>query len=226
MNPTLVLLLLILALMLPVVGAAMLRLLIPRLSAWQFYGGAALIFAVAVASVLLLSRSEISDVQVAGLTLVLPVTGLDNSEIDMVANSLLPAEDAALAAPVNPDAVAPAAMPTEASAPVQTTGVAVEPTAAPEPTAVPTEIVEPTAEPTAELTAAPTDTPEPEPTAVPTEPPPPAPAEQRTYIVAKGDTLRSIAAKFDVTVDDLLRVNDLTPKQGDSLRIDQELIIP
>lgn len=228
MNPTLVLLLLILALVLPVVGAAALRLLIPRLSARQFYAGAALIFAVAVSSVLLLARSPISDVQVAGLTVVLPVAGFDNSDLNldglgvMAANQ--PPRDDTPAAPL---ADAP---------PAPTSGVIVEltamatdtaePTSAP--TAEPTEIIEPTAVPTeiAEPTVAPTNTPEPEPTAVPTEPPAPAPAERRTYVVKKGDTLRSIAAEYDVSVDDLLRVNNLTRKQGDSLRIDQELIIP
>lgn len=228
MNPTLVLFLLILAFILPVVGAATLRLLMPRLTARQFYGGAAAIFAIAVASVLLLSRSQISDVRVAGLTLVLPVSGLESSDLNLEGLGLVPADTDA-----GSDMPAP-------NVPVTTTDVVVEPSAVPTALVVvePTEMIEPTAEPTVtpspepSATPEPTATPEPEPTAVPptetpvppTEPPPPA--ERRTYIVKKGDTLRGIAAKFDVSVDDLLQVNNLTRKQGDSLRIDQELIIP
>lgn len=68
-------------------------------------------------------------------------------------------------------------------------------------------------------TLAVTDTPVP-PSPTP-EPPPP-----RTYVVQPGDTLRSIAADFDVSVDDLLNANNLTREEGDDLRPGQELIIP
>jgi LysM repeat protein len=44
--------------------------------------------------------------------------------------------------------------------------------------------------------------------------------------VASGDSLRSIAAKFNVTVDALLQANNLTKAQGDALRVGQELVIP
>ena len=52
---------------------------------------------------------------------------------------------------------------------------------------------------------------------------------QRTvqaYVVKKGDTLRSIAATFNITVDTLLQYNGLTGSEGDSLSIGQRLYIP
>jgi peptidoglycan DL-endopeptidase LytE len=41
----------------------------------------------------------------------------------------------------------------------------------------------------------------------PTPPTTPPPASGQTYYVKKGDTLRSIAAKFNTTVDAILKVN-------------------
>jgi peptidoglycan DL-endopeptidase LytF len=41
----------------------------------------------------------------------------------------------------------------------------------------------------------------------PSMPPPPPPASGQTYYVLQGDTLRKIAAKFNTTVDAILRVN-------------------
>lgn len=74
-------------------------------------------------------------------------------------------------------------------------------------------------------TATPTPTATPEPTAAP-EPPTESPAAGRRYVVQAGDTLRAIAERFGVSVSDLLRANNLTPEQADSLRAGQELIIP
>lgn len=227
MSSTIVLLLLLLALVLPVVGAAALRLLIPRLSAGQFYAGAAAVFAVAVASVVLLARSNIDNVQVGNLTLVLPVSGMDNGELAF-ANPNLGGDTAAasnapgLTMPVTdstelPTAIMPAAAPTVAAQATEATPTeapTAASTATPEPTEAPTPTEEPTAVPPTE--APPTETPAP-----PTEAP-----QQQTYTVKKGDTLRSIAEKFDVSVEALLRANNLTPSQADALRIDQKLVIP
>jgi LysM repeat protein len=44
--------------------------------------------------------------------------------------------------------------------------------------------------------------------------------------VKKGDTLRSIAEKFDVSVEALLNANNLTARQADALHIGQKLVIP
>ncbi|HEU5011751.1 MAG TPA: LysM peptidoglycan-binding domain-containing protein [Roseiflexaceae bacterium] len=229
MSPTIVLLLLLLALVLPVVGAAALRLLIPRLSARQFYIGAAAVFVIAVASVGLLARSNIDDVQVGNLTLVLPVSGMDNGDLAL-ANPSLGSDTAPVSNTNALSMTAPVTRSTEIST---TTMPVAAPTAVVQATeAAPTEA--PTATPTA--TAAPTEAPTPteEPTAVPpTEPPPteppPPPTEapkQQTYTVKKGDTLRSIAEKFDVSVEALLNANNLTARQADALHIGQKLVIP
>lgn len=66
-------------------------------------------------------------------------------------------------------------------------------------------------------TGAPTNTP---------EPPTAAPAGPRTYVVQSGDTLRSIAEQFGVSVQAIIDANRLTPEQADSLRVGQELVIP
>jgi hypothetical protein len=86
------------------------------------------------------------------------------------------------------------------------------------------------------LTPRPSATPTPPPTATPSEipsatPEPPtatseAPAGGRRYTVASGDSLRSIAEKFGVTIDALLQANSMTPAEGDALRVGQELKIP
>lgn len=62
---------------------------------------------------------------------------------------------------------------------------------------------------------------------------PAAPAATRTpqratqaYVVKSGDTLRSIAARFNITVDALLQFNGLTRTEGDKLQIGQKLYIP
>ena len=41
-----------------------------------------------------------------------------------------------------------------------------------------------------------------------------------------GDTLRSIAEKFNVSVKAIIDANKLTAAEADSLRVGQELIIP
>ncbi len=90
--------------------------------------------------------------------------------------------------------------------------VVAPPTLTPRPTPAPT--ATPTPEPTA--TPAPTATPTPEPTA----------AGPRRYTVQSGDTLRAIAERFGVTIEAILQANNLTPAQGDNLRVGQELTIP
>lgn len=107
------------------------------------------------------------------------------------------------------------------------------------PTATPTVPPSPTLEPTA--TTTPTDVPPPPteapppptqapppPTQVPAPPPPTqAPSRQpRRYVVESGDTLRGIAERFDVSVEELLRYNGLSAEEADSLQPGQELFIP
>jgi LysM repeat protein len=92
----------------------------------------------------------------------------------------------------------------------------------PVPVAPPTALVVPTATPTATpfptlpATATPTATPRPTPTVTPTP--------LRTYVVQEGDILKDIAAAFNVSVADLMRVNGITDPT--KLQIGQVLIIP
>lgn len=200
MSQTIVFTLLALALALPALAAIVLRVLAPRMSPAQLYGSAALFFAVAVFSVLMLARGNVSSLQVGGLSLLLP-----GSE----------PEDQSL--PLPPTTIAPEA-PAATTAPTATAILA--PTSAPTATAVVTATSAPTAEPP---TAAPTAEP---PTVAPTAEPPTAPPARRTYTVQPGDTLRSIAEQFNVSVQAIIDANNLTPEEADSLRVGQELVIP
>lgn len=199
--------LLFLALALPVLGAATLRVLGARLAVRQLYGGALLIFGIAVLSVFLLVRSAVPSLQVGGLSILLPVAAPEDAEPVAVLPS-------AVAELPTAGTIAATAGSTPAAA-VATAG-----TLAGTPTAIPATAT-PTAAPTA--TALPTEVPTAAPTEAPTVPPPPAP---RTYAVQAGDTLASIARQFNVTVPALIEANKLTPAQADSLRVGQELVIP
>src|SRR5689334_1346010 len=75
MSSALAYILLTLALILPVAGAFILRFLSQRLTLPQFYGSALLIFGIAIASVLTLARSNITNLQVGNLSLLLPIEG-------------------------------------------------------------------------------------------------------------------------------------------------------
>ena len=202
MSQSLVYMLLALALVLPVLGSIILRVLAPRLSPPQIGGAAALIFGVALASVFLLARANVPSLQVGDLSLLLPAPAAEESpsELQPATSEPLPT-----AAP-EPTAGLPIVAPTDTPA---TTATAA-------PTVLPTE--EPTEEPT-----------EPPPTATPTPElptPTPQPAARRTYVVQRGDTLRGIAEQFNVSVQALLEANHLTAAQADNLRVGQELIIP
>jgi LysM repeat protein len=204
MSQSLVFTLLALAFGLPILGAIVLRVLAPRLAPPQLYGAAALIFGVAVVSVLLLARANVSSLQIGELSLLLPAAAPADVQ---------PTNDQRPTTNVPPAAALPTNMP--AAAPSQ-----IEPTEAP--TRTPT-VIPPTA-PTEAPTAEP-PTAEP-PTAVPPTAEPPKPSGRRTYVVKPGDTLRGIAEQFNVTVAALLKANKLTPKDADSLKIGQELVIP
>ncbi len=126
---------------------------------------------------------------------------------------------------------APASTATDAPTAVPTT--APTPTSTPEPAVTPEPLPEPTSTPLPEPTSTPL--PAPEPTQEPTEQPaatspPPAPGgpseSPEVYFVREGDTLRSIAERFDISVDALLRYNGLSAAEGDALQLDQKLFIP
>ncbi|MGC8960148.1 MAG: LysM peptidoglycan-binding domain-containing protein, partial [Chloroflexia bacterium] len=76
--------------------------------------------------------------------------------------------------------------------------------------------------PTSPATATPTPSPFPSPT--PTATATPSPTPPRTYVVQKGDTLNEIAARFGISVRDLMDRNGITDPT--KLQIGQVLIIP
>lgn len=207
MPQVLVYLLLSLALVIPVLGTVILRLLQGRLSENQFFGSAGVLFGIAIVSVLVLTFSSVPRLQVGELTLLLPLPGAV-SEAEL-----------ARAIPIPPTALPadetqpPSVSPTD-SAPLEPTTDAEDTTATPSATSAATATSTP--EPAS-------PTPEP---ASPTPEPEPEPEEQITYVVESGDTLRGIAEEFDVAVEDIIDVNDLTPEEADSLSLGQELIIP
>jgi LysM repeat protein len=241
MPQILVYLLLLLALVVPVPATIALRLLRNRLSDTQVVSIAAAIFGVAIVSVIVLARSDVTRLQVGSLTLLLPITGSGNT----IAGRIEPL-------PFNsePDDLAPFAGGEGATVVTPTTplspGIVLEPTVGA--SAVLTATLTPTgtATTTATVTAEPTATPEPTPTVTPTlvvtptveaEPEPveeaePEPVEEaeppppRTYVVESGNTFRGIAEQFGVTVEALLGANDMTPEDSDAIYPGQELIIP
>jgi LysM repeat protein len=213
MPQPLIVTLLLFALVLPILGAIVLRVLTPRLTPLQLYGAAAALLGVVVISVLVLARGDIPSLQVGNLSILLPVTAPDDSILPLVPTPEVGQAplDLATSAPITgtivPSATAvPSLTPTLQATATQT--ATLEPTAAPTATPEPTTTPEPTPEPTAVPTAA------------------PAPASQRTYTVQPGDTLLSIARDFNTTVTAIVEANNLTPQQADSLRVGQKLVIP
>lgn len=215
MPQTVVYILLLFALVLPVLGAIALRLLGPRLTPVRFYGFAAGLLALVLISVLLLARADVPSLQIGSLSILLPVSSPGDAELNLPAAP--PAEDLATAPAAGATSL-PAATPASLATAVLTSTATAAPTEVP--TAAPTAV--PTAAPTAVPTAVPTEVP----TAAPTAAPPPAPSGQRKYTVQPGDTLRSIADQFKVSVKAIIDANRLTPAEADSLRVGQELVIP
>jgi LysM repeat protein len=186
------------ALLLPVVGAVALRLFGSRIGARGLAIAAAALFGVTIASALLLSRSDVGVLRIGDVSLLLPGT---RPGVSFALPADVTVSDGPVAVPATPAVVLPTLTPRPS--------VTATATSTPAPTDTPTITPEP-----------PTATPEP-PTATP-EPP----AGARRYTVEPGDSLRSIAEKFSVSVDAILQANNLTPAQGDALRVGQELVIP
>lgn len=232
MSQVLVYTLLVCALIVPVLGVLTLRFLLgDRLSEVQLIRGAAAFFLLAIVSVLVLAFSNVEKLSVGNLELLLPFTGP------------VSATQPEPAMPVTPPELPPVTAAPPPTLPIVATSTPVTPTvtASVEVTTTATEAANATATsggtatatatPSATATAAPTATAEPpsatpEPPSATPEPEPPAEPEPRTYTVEPGDTLRSIAAQFDVSVEALLEANDLTPEEADALRVGQELVIP
>ncbi len=213
MSQPLIVLLLLLALGLPVLGALLLRFLAPRVTPMRLYGTAATIFGIAIISVLWLARSQVPSLSFLGVSLVLPLAAPPDQDLVLPPIAVAPAPDQQPpSASQVPEPTASVAEPAETASPTATTRSTTAPTATVPPTATTAPTEPPTATP-----VPPTETP---------IPPTAAPAGPRTYRVQPGDTLRSIAEQFNVSVQALLDANDLTPAEADSLRIDQELVIP
>lgn len=200
------------ALLLPTLGALAGRLMSrfgPRIAiavTLLSFGGSA-----GLALLLLISGAEFPTTP--GWASLLPRSGpaLQTLAFDIARDRAQPAGELAVAAvpPVVPEPGAVAAI--------------VPPTATMQPSPEPTEPLAPTPVP-ATLTPTP-----PPPTSAPPAPtvqPEPPSAEVRTYIVKQGDTLRSIAAQFGVTVEALLRFNGLSGAEGDRLTLGQRIYIP
>jgi LysM repeat protein len=213
MSQALIYTLLALALIFPLVGAAALRLLAARLSQPQLALLAALVFGAAIASVLVLARSNTESLRIGNLTLLLPIAAPTSPpEIALPVDLPPPTRPPLPTARPSRTPTLSATPPVADTAPLTDTGALSDTTDSEEPPAS-TPAPEPTSEPGA--------TPEP-----PTATPAPPPAAGRTYTVQAGDTLRGIAEQFNVSVADLLEANNLTPEQADSLRPGQELKIP
>jgi LysM repeat protein len=248
--------LLALALVVPVLGALLLRLVAERLSEVQGMIVVAVLVGIAITSVLILARSEVTNLGVGSLNVLRPAT--------LSADSPLPAEPTAWseppvafvpeeAAPIVVDTATVTPSPTASAVITTTRTTTITRTARPTrttrtpaatatltptltatslPTTDPTEAVLATLEAiraTQQAAATPTPTPEPPtatPAPTPTPEPEPEPPAQQVYVVEPGDTLRGIAEAFDVTVEALLEANGLTPEEGDQIRPGQELIIP
>jgi LysM repeat protein len=148
-----------------------------------------------------------------------------SSDLVIASESLITIPTAGpIAAQLDPTATAaaPTRTPTDIPTPTDAPTTTPEPTTPPPPTEVPPTEVPPTA--TSAPTAAPPPPTEPPVAAAPTRVP--DRSQPLRYEVQSGDTLRGIAERFDVTVEELLRYNGLTPEEGDSLRVGQVLYIP
>ncbi|MCU0493634.1 MAG: LysM peptidoglycan-binding domain-containing protein [Chloroflexaceae bacterium] len=216
MPQILVYLLLALALVVPVLGAILLRLMGNRLSQRGFIVVAVVLFGLAMSSTLVLASSDVSSLRMGNVTLLLPNRG----------NADVAAAAAAQAGPPTdgtsgPLVQVPSEVPTPETAPtaVATTTSAATATAATAATAQTA-----TAEPSATVAASPS----PEVTATPTAAPTEAAAAgaERRYTVRSGDTLSEIAERFSVSTASIIRANNLTQRQAENLQIGQELVIP
>ncbi len=215
--------LVLLALLLPTVGAILARLIGRKFGPRATQSIGALGFAIALGSAIALQWIDVDRDALGSLGIFVPDRGpLIDAEAFTLPRRALATQAAgtpivlALAEP-SPTLEAPTSLPTPSASSTR------QPTA----TARPTTAITPSPAMTASPTVAPTAEPAslPRPTA---RPPTPtiAPARAQAYFVKPGDTLRSIAAKLDLSVDALLSYNGLSRAEGDRLQLDQKLYIP
>lgn len=225
MSPTLTVILFIAVLLLPLLTAIMLRLIWNRMGARQLAALTALLFSLEALMVLSLARTNAQHFQVAGLTLLSPAQApelIPELQTLVVTNVPEAADPIRTAAP-NPTATQQPASPIATDVvsstvlATNTASIASSPTS----TATATATATASATATATATATPAPTVTPEPTIAPTQA-----ATRRRYTVEPGDTLRSIAEKFGVSVQALLKANNLTAAQADKIKPGQVLVIP
>ena len=238
MSQTVITILLAIALVLPFLGALVLRMfrtvLPPNVAA--VFG--AIVAALVVSAVLSLSSINIGSFRIANLTLLLPVASSVNRPVDTSAE---PLNDESMIDEVPTDipevtiTPEPIIEPTAETAVLTPTvsleeGVGITDTTTLTDTTVLTDTIdagaatpEPTAEPEAETTPEPTTVSSGvEPTLIPA---PTEPVGLRVYAVESGDSLGSIADKFKVTVKQIMAVNPYL-QNPDALLVGQELNIP
>jgi hypothetical protein len=136
MHDLLVFLLLFLALIVPFVGALLLRIFAPRLGERRCLIGAALVFGLAMASALALSRSDVAALRVGDLTLLL--SGTRRSAPVSLPPDIVPF-DGDLETPPEAPPVPPTLTPRPSATPA--------PSSTPEPSPTPEPTLEPTPEP-------------------------------------------------------------------------------
>ena len=199
---------LFIALVVPIGTAILLRFLRTRLSAGPFYSIGGVLFGLAAAATIWLVQTRTETVQIGGLALIQPQSAARFTSVQVP-------NDEPIAVPT----LAPASIPTQV-APTVVTRTSV-PTPSPTSPATATGTTTPTPAPT-ETPLTPTTT-----VAPPTETPAPPPTlARRIYTVQSGDTLRSIAADFGVSVQQIITANGLTAEAADSLQPGDTLIIP
>lgn len=233
-------LLLVLALVVPVLGAVVLRLLQHRLSERQVVVSASLLFTVAIVSVLVLARLPISDLQIGSFTLLLPISsgamGYQaqpmQSEFVVTQRAMTETAQRAMTETVQRTITEtshrlefhhgvrdmPQRPGTLVLTPTVTLVVALNTTLSTTPT------ITVVTTPTATVTFTPTDTPPPFPS--PTDTPLPEPTRPRIHVVQEGEVLGSIAEKYGVSMRDLMRANGMSEEDAHRIQIGQELIIP
>jgi len=228
----------LIALLLPTGGAILARLIGRRFGnrATQIVG--ALSFAIALGSAVALYGAEIDRVALGPLAVFVPARGpLIESEAFSLRRAATDAPTAVEVAELEPSVEAPTpAQPQTSTAPSPTTASTTSATTMPaasattRPTGIATASPTPTTAPatqTVQVAVEPTATPTVQPAVQPTARPPNRPAtEPRAYFVEEGDTLRSIAERFDLSIEALLRYNGLSRVEGDRLQVGQKLFIP
>lgn len=233
--------LLVAALVLPLLGALLLRILM-RVLPSRGVGAIAILLAVAIVSIVLsLTSVNISSLRIANFTLLLPVASSVNRQADVnldAESELL--ENVGTATPYPEVTITP--VPTFTPTVVITDSTVLTDTAVLTDSTVltdtsvitdtgvisdtsvltdTTEEIEPAVEPIPEPTSAPLAT-QPTATLVPS---PEEPSNVTVYYVKPGDTLGAIAERFDVTIAEIEDVNPYL-QNPDSLIVGQELNIP